>query len=89
MGTWLDVKSSARFQSKGRGERACAWKEGRKRAGFRGALTIARNFQMNGARGAKREMGDGNASASVLARIDPGGEIDPLREEGEMPQLRP
>ena len=42
---------------------------------------------MNGARGAKREMGDGNAS--VLARIDPGGEIDPLREEGEMPQLRP
>ena len=59
------------------------------RAGFRGALTIARNFQMNGARGAKREMGDGNAS--VLARIDPGGEIDPLRtcEEGELPQLRP
>ena len=42
---------------------------------------------MNGARGAKREMADGNAS--VLARIDPGGEIDPLREEGEMPQLRP
>ena len=92
MGTWLDVKSSARFQSKGRGERACAWKEGRKRAGFRGALTIARNFQMNGARGAKKdgkEEGRWRWDASVLARIDPGGKIDPLREEGEMPQLRP
>ena len=66
--------------SKAKDANARAWKEGRKRAGFRGALTIARNFQMNGARGAKREMGDGNAS--VLARIDPGGEIDPLREEG-------
>ena len=75
--------------SKAKDANARAWKEGRKRAGFRGALTIARNFKMNGARVAKREMGDGNASASVLARIDPGGEIDPLREEGEMPQLRP
>ena len=62
--------------SKAKDANARAWKEGRKRAGFRGALTIARNFQMNGARGAKREMADGNAS--VLARIDPGGEIDPL-----------
>ena len=43
--------------SKAKDANARGRKEGRKRAGFRGALTIARNFQMNGARGAKREMG--------------------------------
>lgn len=36
-----------------------------------------------------RRKGAGDGDASVLARIDPGGKIDPLREEGEMPQLRP
>ena len=56
-------------------------KEGRKEGGFRGALTIARNFQMNGA----REQGEGRKGdatpAFSLARLDSLGLIDQLWKE--------
>ena len=36
----------------------------------------------------RRRRGAGDGDASVLARIDPGGEMEPLWEEREMLQFR-